>query len=72
MDSKRAQCCGKRRERVLEELTWYSDYWKSYRHLLQSRMHPSFWITIKGPNALKEAKMAQPAPEDKIAETRTW
>eukprot|EP00975_Prorocentrum_lima_P030971 6502841-Prorocentrum_lima.AAC.1 len=48
------------RDRVLEELTWYSDHWKSLTYSVQSRMHPSMWLMIKGMNPLKDVKMAQP------------
>eukprot|EP00975_Prorocentrum_lima_P061921 12882640-Prorocentrum_lima.AAC.1 len=47
------------RYRVLEELTWYSDHWKSNMYLVQARMHPRMWLMIKGKKPLKEAKMAQ-------------
>eukprot|EP00975_Prorocentrum_lima_P058758 12323215-Prorocentrum_lima.AAC.1 len=33
-------------------------------------MHPSVWLIINGKKRLKEVKMAQPAPENKCAETR--
>eukprot|EP00975_Prorocentrum_lima_P040144 8431933-Prorocentrum_lima.AAC.1 len=62
----------RRRDRVLEELTWYSDHWKSHMHSVQSKMHPSMWLMIKGKKPLKEVKMAQPVPENKFAETHTW
>eukprot|EP00975_Prorocentrum_lima_P033273 6982592-Prorocentrum_lima.AAC.1 len=35
------------RGRVFEGMTWYSDYWRSNMHLVQSRMHPSMWLMIK-------------------------
>eukprot|EP00975_Prorocentrum_lima_P048344 10108568-Prorocentrum_lima.AAC.1 len=53
-------------------MTWYSDYWKSNMHLVQSRMHPSMWLMIKGKKPLKEARMAQRVPADKFAETHIW
>eukprot|EP00975_Prorocentrum_lima_P024953 5240272-Prorocentrum_lima.AAC.1 len=41
-------------------------------HLVQSRMHPSMWLMIKGKTPAKEVTMAQSVPADKFAETHTW
>eukprot|EP00975_Prorocentrum_lima_P060172 12619476-Prorocentrum_lima.AAC.1 len=35
-------------------------------------MHPSMWLMIKGKKPLKDVKMAQLVPENKLAETHTW
>eukprot|EP00975_Prorocentrum_lima_P003915 853219-Prorocentrum_lima.AAC.1 len=64
MDSKKPKARQEERYRVLEELKWYSDYWKSYMRLVQSQLHPSMWLMIKGKNPWKEVNMAQPVPEN--------
>eukprot|EP00975_Prorocentrum_lima_P067853 12917327-Prorocentrum_lima.AAC.1 len=41
-------------------------------HLVQSRMHPSLWLMIKGRRPERKIAMAEPVPPDKFAETHTW
>eukprot|EP00975_Prorocentrum_lima_P071555 12938354-Prorocentrum_lima.AAC.1 len=41
-------------------------------HLVQSRMHRSMWLMIKGEKLSKQVIMAQPAHADKFAEPHTW
>eukprot|EP00975_Prorocentrum_lima_P048517 10149771-Prorocentrum_lima.AAC.1 len=41
-------------------------------HLVQSRMHPSMWLMIKGRKPARQVTMAEPVPADKFAETHTW
>eukprot|EP00975_Prorocentrum_lima_P052135 10920039-Prorocentrum_lima.AAC.1 len=55
------------RDRVLDGLTWYSDHWTSHMYLVQSKMHPSMWLMIKGKEPLTEVKMDQSVPDNKFA-----
>ncbi len=49
-----------------------SQHWKSWMHLVQSSMHPSMWLMLKGRRTEPSKRMSEPAQEAKFAETHTW
>ena len=60
------------RDKVMKNLSWYSEHWKSWMHLVQSVMHPSMWLMTKVEEQMWRKSMSEPVQVNELAQTHTW